>query len=74
MLLTEAGAKVNHQDKDRDTPLHEAARGGYLELVQYLLSKGADTSLKDNDGSSAEDMAKASGQAKVAELLKNHGK
>ena len=71
-MLVENGANVNHQDKDNDTPLGEATKGGFLDVVQYLLSKGADTSLKNNDGRIAEDIARISGQAKVEALLKEH--
>ena len=30
------------------TPLHEAAAAGHLNVVQYLVSSGADVNLKDN--------------------------
>jgi ankyrin repeat protein len=33
---------VNKKDANGWTPLHEGARGGYLEVVQLLVEKGAD--------------------------------
>lgn len=38
------------QDADGDTALHNAARGGHLRVVQYLLQLGADPSVKNGDG------------------------
>ena len=32
------------------TPLHLAARAGYLPTVEFLIEKGADTSARDSDG------------------------
>ena len=39
--LLDAGADVNSVDVNNDTPLHFAARGGYVELVQLLIERGA---------------------------------
>ena len=32
------------------TPLHLAARGGYVDTVRYLVDKGADTNIADRWG------------------------
>lgn len=49
-LLVENGADVNRGDVSGWTPLHEACSKGDLELVKYLVSKGADKSLRNKDG------------------------
>ena len=34
----------------QQTPLHIAARQGYVKTVECLVEKGADISIKDNNG------------------------
>mmetsp|Transcript_25350 Transcript_25350/g.51618 ORF Transcript_25350/g.51618 Transcript_25350/m.51618 type:complete len:118 (-) Transcript_25350:48-401(-) len=41
-LLIDAGAQLNLQDADGDTPLSNAAHQGNLRAVQVLLKAGAD--------------------------------
>jgi ankyrin repeat protein len=58
-LLIEQGANVNVQEKTGlRTPLIEAVDEGALETIRYLLSKGADKSLKLWNGLIALDHAK----------------
>lgn len=51
--LLNNGAEVNQRDEKGYTPLHRAAYlahyDGYLEIYEYLLSRGADPSLKTED-------------------------
>ena len=49
-LLVEAGASVAAQADDGSTVLHDAARGGDLELLQYLINNGAPLHVKDAQG------------------------
>ncbi|WP_353279010.1 ankyrin repeat domain-containing protein [Wolbachia endosymbiont (group B) of Longitarsus flavicornis] len=44
------GADINAEDKDGNTPLHNAASKGYLNVVKYLIEKGANLEAKDHDG------------------------
>ncbi len=56
--LIDSGAKVNQQSGyTKRTALHYAAAGGHLELTKYLVSKQADTSIKDFQGCTPEDLA-----------------
>ena len=41
-LVEELGADVNARDHNGYTPLHHAASRGDNELIEYLVSKGAD--------------------------------
>jgi ankyrin repeat protein len=47
--------------------------GGWLEATKLLLAKGADPSLKDNEGNSALSLARANFQRETAELLEKAG-
>ena len=40
-LLIENGADVNAKNEDGETALHLANRKGYLDIVKYLIAKGA---------------------------------
>lgn len=44
------GWNVNGQDYDGRTALNIAASEGHLDIVKYLVSKGADLSIKDARG------------------------
>jgi ankyrin repeat protein len=55
------------------TPLMIAARAGSIEIVQALLAKGAEVDAKDSEGETALELAKARGDAKTVDLLKQAG-
>lgn len=40
-----------------DTPLHVAASHGHLEMINLLLEHNLDTTLRNNDGLTAEDLS-----------------
>lgn len=52
-LLIDAGANVNHQGKFGSTPLHNTDCG---ECQKLLVENGADPSIKNNDGQTADDL------------------
>ena len=52
------------------TPLMQAVSYGYLEIVKYLISLGADINQKDNFGFNAKDYARKLGQIRVYNYLK----
>jgi ankyrin repeat protein len=57
-LVEEHGADVNHADSWGYRPLHYAASRGDNELIEYLVSKGADVKAITRLGQSTADMAR----------------
>jgi ankyrin repeat protein len=56
-LVEEIGADVNAKDHDGNTALHHAAARGDVEMIQYLVSKGADVTAVNRQGQTTADMA-----------------
>ncbi len=56
-LIEEIGADVNQEDHDGNTALHHAAARGDVEMILYLVSKGADPTKINREGRSTADMA-----------------
>ncbi len=73
----DAGADVNTKDGDGWTPLHYSANYGYKEIVQLLISNGADVSATvlsgKYKGKTAVDIANQLNHPETAELLRKHG-
>ena len=69
-LLIQNSADVNAQDKNGNTPLHEAATSGLKEVVELLIANGADVNAKDNWGGTPLHRAKTK---ELAELLIEKG-
>ncbi len=56
-LVEQLGADVNARDNNGHTPLHFAAARGDNELINYLVSKGADVKAVSRSGQTTADMA-----------------
>ncbi|MCC7123990.1 MAG: ankyrin repeat domain-containing protein [Acidobacteria bacterium] len=56
-LVEEIGADVNARDADGNTAVHHAAARGDTEMIQYLVSKGADVTRVNRSGQTTVDMA-----------------
>ncbi len=56
-LVEELGADVNAEDHDGNTALHHAAARGDVDMILYLVSKGADPTRVNREGQSTADMA-----------------
>ncbi len=71
-LLSQDKELINALDKYGDTPLQLAAFKGYAEIVEYLISRGADVNNKNNFGGTALYMASYAGHEQVVEILIEH--
>ena len=70
-LLLDYGATINAIDgNEHFTALMWAAAEGQAEVVALLLKRGADPSLKDVDGDTAESFAAKNGHVAVVKILK----
>ncbi len=56
-LVEELHADVNAFDHEGNTALHHAAARGDVEMIQYLVSKGADVKAVTREGKTTADMA-----------------
>jgi ankyrin repeat protein len=56
-LVEEAGADVNARDHEGNSTLHHAASRGDVEMLKYLVSKGADPLVVNREGQTTVDMA-----------------
>ncbi|EFX06707.1 ankyrin repeat protein [Grosmannia clavigera kw1407] len=45
--LLENGAEINTKDVDGDSPLHDAVKNSYHEVIEVLIDYGADTEYRD---------------------------
>ncbi len=56
-LVEELGVDVNAKDHEGNTALHNAAARGDVEMILYLISKGADVKAVNREGQTTADMA-----------------
>jgi ankyrin repeat protein len=69
-LLITAGADINSQDVDCQTPLMRAADKGHKEGVEILLEEGSiDIDHEDKDGETALSLAEQSGHKEIVALF-----
>ena len=69
-----SGADVNAKDDAfRATPLNWAAFGGHKEIVELLISEGADMNVKCSNQNTPLDVAIKYKRTEIADLLRKHG-
>ncbi|KAK9700484.1 Ion transport protein [Popillia japonica] len=73
-MLEVKGINVNAKTRERDlTALHLAAEGGYVECIEVLLEKGADTNAKNHRGQTPLHLAARAQAFDCVELLLGKG-
>lgn len=73
-LLLDRGASMHDAlNRQRTTPLEEAAASGNLHIVELLIRRGADPNHRDRDGWSAIHWAAEEGHQEIVSFLLNHG-
>ncbi len=65
----ENGINGINNPKDGKTPLMLAVESGEIEVIFYLLERGADLSMRDSNGETAFDMAKRLGSRRIEDIL-----
>ena len=69
------GAKINARDLSGRTPLHLSVRRGHLSMVKFLLSQGANPSIRDRSNRTPADIARQYNvNDKVVDLLESESK
>jgi ankyrin repeat protein len=56
-LVEEHGADVNARDHNGYSPVHNAASRGDIDMIRYLVDKGADVMVVSRRGQTTVDMA-----------------
>ncbi len=72
-LLEKNTDLINAKNENGQTPLHIAASGGQLAVVEFLISQGADINLRQNNGATALHFACFGGHRDVVEWLIDNG-
>ncbi|XP_045139916.1 ankyrin repeat domain-containing protein 10 isoform X2 [Echinops telfairi] len=71
MWLIQAGANINKQDCEGETPIHKAARSGSLDCISALVANGAHIDLRNASGLTAADIAQTQGFQDCTQFLLN---
>ena len=70
--LLAAGEGINEKDWLGYTPLHWAVYFGYADLIELLISKGADPDIQSDTGRYALEIARAMAYPELEALLREH--
>ena len=71
MMLEDEMSDIDFRDYEGDTPLHWAVLLDNSPMVQFLLDKGADISVKNNQGNNVVMIACINQRVEILRLLLN---
>jgi len=71
-LSKELHLNVNQQDYNGDTPAHDAARFGHLNVVKALVEAGANVAIRNHAGRTVADVAAQYEKADVVNYIRGH--
>merc|ERR1712038_1131234 len=69
-LISQHNVNIDSQENDGSTPLILAAYFNRPKVARFLFEKGANNSIKDNDGQTALDYARSKKFVNIIEILK----
>lgn len=69
-MYWQARIEIDYQEKEGNTMLMLAVYYGIIDIVEYLLSKGPNLNLRNNQGQTAADIALEKGYTRILEMLK----
>ncbi|KAJ6519726.1 ankyrin repeat-containing domain protein [Mycena sanguinolenta] len=69
LLQDQPNVNLDVRDEFGYTPLHLAADRGHSSIVEFLLEKGSDPTIKDEDDLTAAELAQAAGHESIVQLL-----
>ena len=64
---------INIKNREGETPLHEAVKGNNKDLIEWLITHGADVNARDLSGCTPVSTASGYGHKDIVELLKAAG-
>jgi ankyrin repeat protein len=64
---------VNVRDQFGNIALHGAVEKGHIQVIKYLISKGADVNAKDGEGRTPLYYAEITANTEIDELLRKYG-
>jgi hypothetical protein len=67
--LIEEGVDPDAQSRKGNTALIKAGKRGHIEIVQYLLFKGADPKIENDNGRNAIDVAERNEEIHIADIM-----
>lgn len=71
--VEEYGDWDGRKQDDMGTALYKAAAEGHVQIVEFLLKKGADPGFKDRKGRSVGDVARGRGHGEIVRILREAG-